>query len=186
MGPLHLLSVRCLAFFPTLRTTKSRIPVTSTSCNSAILQQRIGSVRNTLLSLRIEELTLIRAASDDSVQAHFTAAENQALESWTDSELRKFLLTKGIISPHSKHEELVVLAEKHGARAHGAAYAASKSVSSAAAAATDVVKNAGNAVADNAHAAYYSTVNAPSLAYDTAAEKLQGELIDLCIAEHGG
>lgn len=117
----------------------------------------------------------VSTAADDSVQAHFSAAENQALDSWTDSELRKYLLTKGIVSPHSKHEELVLLAEKHGARAHGAAYAVSKSVSSAAAAATDVVKDAGNAMAHNAHAAYYSTINAPSLAYDTAAEALQGE-----------
>lgn len=109
------------------------------------------------------------------MQHHFSAAENQAIDSWTDSELRKYLLSKGIVSPHSKHEELVQLAEKHGAKAHGAAYAASKSAASFASEATGAVKGAGDALAKNAHAAYYATINAPSLAYDTAAEKLQGE-----------
>lgn len=117
-------------------------------------------------------------AADDSVQHHFAAQKDNLLSSWTDSELRRFLLSKGVVSPHSKREELVLLAEQYGADSKDGFADATHSVASAASHASSAVSSAASAaassVSDNAQAAYYAATNAPSLAYDTAAEKLQG------------
>ncbi|KAK4048403.1 hypothetical protein OIV83_004749 [Microbotryomycetes sp. JL201] len=118
-------------------------------------------------------------AADDSVQHHFGNAANSALSGWSESELRKFLLDKGIISPHSTRDELESLARQHGAQAKAHASGASASVSSAASVVSSGVSSAASAAAtavqDNANSAYYAAINAPSLAYDTAAEALQGK-----------
>jgi len=78
------------------------------------------------------------------------------------------LLEKGVISPSTKREELLLLAREYGIDA-------TKSVSSAWAASTDAASNVGDAIADNASAAFYAVADAPSNTYDYVADSLQSE-----------
>jgi len=95
-------------------------------------------------------------------QVVFDNAQASAYDTFSDSQLRKFLLDKGIISPSSKREELVVLARQNGLEA-------SRTAESAWARTTDAATDAAHAVTDNASAAYYAAVGAPAQAYDYAA-----------------
>lgn len=100
-------------------------------------------------------------------QVHFEHLKASAYDAYSDSELRKYLLDKGIVSPQSKREELIQLAKENG-------FQASKTVDSAWAKATDAVEDAAHAVADNASAAFYAVVDAPGDAYDYVAAKFDG------------
>lgn len=87
---------------------------------------------------------------------------------WSESDLRQFLLEKGVISPSSKREELVLLAKEYGLDA-------SKSVTSAWAASTDAAGRAADAVTDTASAALYAVTDAPAQAYDYVADSLDSK-----------
>jgi len=97
-------------------------------------------------------------------QYYFDSAASQ----WSDSDLRQFLLEKGVISPSTKREELLLLAREYGIDA-------TKSVSSAWAASTDAASNVGDAIVDNASSVFYAVADAPSNTYDYVADTLQGE-----------
>lgn len=80
------------------------------------------------------------------------------VDSWTDSELREFLLKNNIISPSSKTEELRLLAvKKLDDLAHVAASVKDTTVDN---------------VVDAAH---YAVHDAPRIAYDFASAALEGE-----------
>lgn len=117
------------------------------------------------------------------MQHHFAAQKDNALSAWSESELRRFLLSKGIVSPHSKREELELLARQHGASAKAGFADATNTVASAASQASSAVSSAAaaaaNSVSETTSSAYYAAANAPALAYDTAAETLQGEQASL-------
>lgn len=97
---------------------------------------------------------------------------DSAASQWSDSDLRQFLLEKGVISPSSKREELLLLAREYGLEA-------SKSVTSAWAASTNAAEKVGDSIADNASAAYYAVTDAPGQAYDYVADSLQGKSLHL-------
>lgn len=100
-------------------------------------------------------------------QVHFDHLKATAYDAYSDSELRKYLLSKGVVSPQSKREELIKLAKDYG-------FEASKTVDSTWAKATDAVEGAAHAVADNASAAFYAVVDAPGDAYDYVSHKFDG------------
>lgn len=81
------------------------------------------------------------------------------------------MLEKGVISPSSKREELLLLAKEYGLEA-------SKSVTSAWSASTGAVGQATDAVVDNASSAFYSVIDAPVQAYDYVADSLQSKSLE--------
>ncbi|GAA6042300.1 hypothetical protein NBRC10512_002587, partial [Rhodotorula toruloides] len=93
-------------------------------------------------------------------------ARDGAYDTWSDSQLRQFLLDKGVISPSFKREELVQLAREYGLEA-------SKTAESAWARTTDAAADAAHAVAENTSAAFYAVVDGPAQAYDYVAGKLE-------------
>lgn len=106
-------------------------------------------------------------------QVVFDNAQQTAYDAYSDSQLRKFLLDKGIISPASKREELIVLARQHGleaSRSADSAWArATDTAGDAAQAVADAAGDAAHAVGDNVSAGYYAALNAPVQAYDYVA-----------------
>jgi hypothetical protein len=90
---------------------------------------------------------------------------DSVVDSWTDSQLRAYLLEQGVISPSSKREELVVLAKQRYNDAGNIASQASKSVTSAYSAAT-------HAASETISSAWYAATDAPVQAYDYTAAKL--------------
>jgi len=80
----------------------------------------------------------------NSAQKSFTSVKDDSFDTWTESDLRSWLLERGIVSPNSKREELVLLAKHQYTDYQNAAKQwgewASASASSAASEATDTVK----------------------------------------------
>lgn len=93
-------------------------------------------------------------AAGHSAQKVFGNAQQNVVENWSDSQLRQFLLEKGIVKPASKREELVLLAHEYGA---GAQHAFDSAVNSA---------------SNSLSAAWYATTDAPRLAYDYTSQRL--------------
>lgn len=90
---------------------------------------------------------------------------DSVVDSWTDSQLRAFLLEKGVVSPSSKREELTVLAKQYYNDAGNVASQASASASSAYGSATQVAS-------ESLSSAWYAATDAPAQAYDYTAGKL--------------
>jgi hypothetical protein len=126
----------------------------------------------------------------DSAQIKFGQASDDIYSSWTDSQLRAYLLENGVISPSSKREELIVQAKQFqksasasGKSAYGeatktanAAYVtASHNAASGASAASSAVSSAASVASDTLSSAYYAATNAPHHAYDYASKRLNGE-----------
>lgn len=111
-------------------------------------------------NLNVEQLReLAKRHYDDrarSAQHVLKDSQDAAYASWSDSQLRQYLLDQGVISPSSKREELVQLAREYGLEA-------SKSVSSTYARATAAAGDAAHTVESAAH---YAVVTAPAEAYD--------------------
>lgn len=142
--------------------------------------------RDTLLSVVRDHWNTARsyaAAATDLPQTAFGATTDAVYSTWSDSQLRDFLLQHGVISPSSKREELLLLAKQQGRHAQGAYHTATSvvgqatdSVSSGASVASSAVSSAASAatsaVVDTASAAFYTAIDAPSLAYDFVAEQL--------------
>lgn len=90
----------------------------------------------------------------NAAQKSFTSVKDDSFDTWTESDLRSWLLERGIVSPNSKQEELVLLAKHHYNDYQNAAKQwgewASASASSAASTATDSVKEFAAARTDDA------------------------------------
>lgn len=93
-------------------------------------------------------------AAGQNAQKVFDNIQNNAVDNWTDSQLRAFLLEKGIVKPASKREELLLLAKEYGATAHGA------------------FDDAVNTASETLSSAWYAATDAPKLAYDYTAVKV--------------
>lgn len=79
-------------------------------------------------------------------QNAFQGQRSGLVDSWTDSELRSYLLEQGIISPSSKREELLVLAkQKYGTASNSASSAAGRASNSASSAASRASNTASSA-----------------------------------------
>lgn len=109
-----------------------------------------------------------------SAQQVLQSAQEAAWSTRSDSQLRKFLLDKGIISPSSTREELIVLARQYGASAEQGIQSGFASVSDAAQSGAASVNQAGRTAASSLSSAYYSATDLPKLAYDHAASAIDG------------
>lgn len=102
----------------------------------------------------------------------------------SDSELRAYLLEKGIIAPASSREELLVQVQQMkkryetGGLGHNFAEATDH-VSSGVSRVASAVNAIPSAVGEAATASFYSVVEAPTLAYDYVSGVLHGALIPL-------
>ena len=99
----------------------------------------------------------------------------------SDSDLRKWLLEKGIISPASSREELLLqvqgqqMKNRYATGGIGHNYGeATDSVSCGVSRVASAVSSIPSAVGEAATASFYSVVEAPTLAYDYVSGVLQG------------
>jgi hypothetical protein len=108
-----------------------------------------------------------RTYGNHQAQQVFQGSQRSPLvSSWTDSELRKFLLEHGVISPASKREELELQAKEFLSSASSAGAAATSNVASAA---SSVVSQA----SDTISSAWYAATDAARLPYDYTSAKLE-------------
>lgn len=131
-------------------------------------------------------------------QHHFDNSESSSggLLSWDDSKLKAFLLEKGIISPSSEREELILLAKSyadanpahsytasptntHSGEEGGVYSHATESISSGVSVASSAASSVASQASETLSSAYYATTEAPSLLYDFVAEKFNGSSIFL-------
>lgn len=93
-------------------------------------------------------------AAGSNTQKVFADSQQSTVDAWTDSQLRSFLLEKGIVKPASKREELLLLAREYGA---GAQHMYDDAVATA---------------SQTLSSAWYAATDAPKVAYDYTAIKL--------------
>lgn len=93
-------------------------------------------------------------AAGHTAQKVFADSQQSTVDAWTDSQLRSFLLEKGIVKPASKREELLLLAREYGAGAH------------------QLYDDAINTASQTLSSAWYAATDAPKVAYDYTVIKL--------------